>query len=126
MADDIIIPFISQQTVEISEQEITLPTAITTDKKLYPEPGDFVVKIGQVISVVWNNLDISMVNVIFYKGNQRLYITNKAVKDEKNNYSIFVDNSFFSADFLPCKIRIEMKESPSVYVDSNIFKVIRA
>ena len=102
------------------------PIVLSESKKLYPERGDLVVKIGQVISVVWNNFDISTVNIIFYKGNQRLYITNKAVKDEKNNYSIFVDNSFFSADFLPCKIRVEMKEFPNVYIDSAFFKVIRA
>ena len=94
-------------------------------KNIFPLPGELVIKIGQTISLVWTNFDISTVNIIFYKGSDRLYITNKAVIDSGNKYSIFIDNSFFSANFLQCKIRVEMKESPNIYIDSEIFKVIR-
>lgn len=124
MEDNITLPGIGIMTERLAKLDIEGNT-LSTLTHSYPEKGDLVVKVGQVISVVWDNFDISTVNIIFYKENQRLYITNKAVIDEKNNYSIFVDNSFFSADFLPCKIRIEMKEDPTLYKDSDIFQVIR-
>ena len=124
MEDNITLPGIGIMTERLAKLDIEGNT-LSTLTHSYPEKGDLVVKVGQVISVVWDNFDISTVNIIFYKENQRLYITNKAVIDEKNNYSIFVDNSFFSADFLPCKIRIEMKEDPTLCKDSDIFQVIR-
>ena len=91
----------------------------------FPNIGDNVIRIGQSISLVWQSIDLTNVNIIFYKGNDRLLVTNKVSIDGQNKFSIFIDNSFFSPDFLPCKIRVEMKENPEVFSDSPIFKVLR-
>ena len=91
----------------------------------YPNKGDYVIRVGQTISLTWNTADLSNVNIIFYKGTDKLLITNKVSKDGQNKYSLFMDNSFFSPEFMPCKIRVEMKENPLIFSESPTFKVLR-
>ena len=91
----------------------------------FPSIGDSVIRIGQTITLVWVSEDLTNINVVLYKGNTRLVITNRTSIDGRNKYTIFVDNSFFSANFLPCKIRIEMKENPNIFTESPSFKVLR-
>jgi hypothetical protein len=99
----------------------------TTTSSRYPKLGadEYVIRVGQSISLVWNSEDITNINIVFYKGDARLLVTNKVTKDGPNKYSIYVDNSFFSPDFMPCRIRVEMKENSNVYSESPIFKVLR-
>jgi hypothetical protein len=98
-----------------------------TPESRYPKLGadEYVVRVGQNISLVWNSLDLTNINIVFYKGQDRLLITNKISKDGPNKYNIYIDNSFFSPDFMPCKIRVEMKEDKNIYSESPIFKVLR-
>ena len=91
----------------------------------FPSVGDFVIRVGQTITVVWISEDLSNVNIVLFKGDTRLLITNKISNDGRNKFTIFVDNSFFSADFRLCKIRIEMKENPQIFSESPPFKILR-
>lgn len=91
----------------------------------YPLKGENAIKIGEVLSLNWKNADISNVNIIFYKGIEAIPLTNKEVIDGENGFTIFIDSSFFTEDFMECHVGIEMKEDKSIFVESPIFKVLR-
>ena len=91
----------------------------------FPHIGDNVIRIGDTIFLNWVNNNITNVNVIFFKGIERIPVTNLTVIDGQNSFNIFIDNSFFTDEFLNCKIRVEMKENPDIFVETLQFKVLR-
>ena len=98
--------------------------SITVTAK-YPKVGEKVIKIGEILFLNWNNVDITNVNIIFYKGTERIPVSNKEVIDGQNSFNIFIDSSFFTEEFLECKVRLEMKENPEIFTETEIFKVLR-
>jgi hypothetical protein len=105
----------------------TLPTGSLLVKQ-YPQPslGEYVIRVGELLFLNWNNFDVTNTNVIFYKGDERIPISNKEVIDGQNSFSIFMDNSFFTDQFIPCHVRLEMKENPNIFVETPTFKILRA
>ena len=91
----------------------------------YPFKDDFVIRIGEILLLNWNNFDITNVDVIFFKGDEKIPLSSKEVIDGQNSFNIFIDNSFFTEEFLQCKIRLQMKENPNIFAETAIFKVLR-
>ena len=91
----------------------------------FPRKGDNVVRIGDVVSLNWKNMDLSNVNIIFYKGEERIPVTNKEIPDGQNSFNIFIDNSFFTEEYKKCFVRIEMKENPLIFQETPKFNVLR-
>ena len=92
----------------------------------YPLKGEKVIRIGEVLFLNWNNLDITNVNIIFFKGTEKIPLSNKEVIDGQNSFSIFIDNSFFTEEFLECYVRLEMKENSEIFTETTVFKILRA
>jgi hypothetical protein len=117
---------VAEEFAEANMSKATISAGLNTFAR-FPDPkkGEYVVRVGQTLSLVWNTTNLSNVNIVFYKDTTRLLVTNKTTRDGQNKYSLFIDNSFFSPEFLPCKIRIEMKENPDIFNDSPTFKVLR-
>jgi hypothetical protein len=103
----------------------TAPLSVTTPEPLYPKVDDMVIRVGEILFLNWDNKDMTNVNVIFYKGTERIPLINKQVIDGQNSVNIFIDNSFFTDEFKECHIRLEMIENPSIFVETPIFKVLR-
>jgi hypothetical protein len=98
----------------------------TTSVSKYPIIGEKVVKVGEILFLNWNNMDITNINIIFYKGLERIPLTNKEVIDGQNSFSIFIDSSYFTEEFLECKVRLEMKENPNIFIETDHFKILRS
>ena len=93
--------------------------------RAYPHKGEKVIRVGEILFLNWNNADITNVNIIFYKGDKKIPLSNKEVTDGQNSFNIFIDNSYFTEEFLECYVRLEMKENPKVFMETPIFKVLR-
>mgnify|MGYP003395890558 CR=1 FL=1 len=92
----------------------------------YPKKGEKVIRVGEILFLNWNNFDLSNINVVFYKGTERIPLINKQVSDGQNSFNVFIDNSFFTEEFRECRARLEMKENPEIFIETNNFKILRA
>lgn len=91
----------------------------------YPLKGEKVIRVGEMLFINWTSADMSDSNIILFKGNEKVALTNKQVSDGQNGISIFIDNAFFTEEFFPCKIRVEMKQSKDMFMETESFKVLR-
>ena len=98
---------------------------MSTEINIYPDTGENVIKVGEILSLNWITADISNVNIIFYKGIEAIPLTNKQVIDGENGFSIFIDSSFFTEEFRKCYIVVELKEDSTVRAETPIFKILR-
>ena len=87
----------------------------------FPRTGDLVVKSGDHVTIQWQANDIGAFNTYFMKGNVKIPL---AEGIRETNYTFVVDNTHFSPEYLECKVRIEARDSSSVFGESSVFKVV--